>query len=137
MGVSEGVFLKRNREIKMPTPQLPTSVQFHYIKGNLFRVIHSEGAIGGVTPNRDIFVSLFNERAALPQLIEFEVLPEGKLGKEIKRVGKEGIVREMEIGILMNANSAKNLADFLLSQVKLLEESEPASKDDSISTERE
>ena len=81
-------------------------------------------------------MSLFNERAALPQLIEFEILPEGKLGREINREGKDGIVREMEIGVLMDAIAAKNLADFLLSQVKLLEESKPATKDDSISTGR-
>jgi hypothetical protein len=118
----------------MPTPQLPTTFKFHYIKSSLFRVIHSEGAIGGLTPSREIFLSLFNERAALPQLIEFEILPEGKLGKEINREGKDGIVREMEIGVLMDATAAKNLADFLLSQVKLLEESQPATKDDSIST---
>jgi hypothetical protein len=121
----------------MPIPQLPTSIKFHYIKSNLFRVVHSEGAIGGLTPSREIFVSLFNERAALPQLIEFAVEPEGKLGNEIKREGKDGIVREMEIGVLMGATAAKNLAQFLLSQVKLLEESEPATRDDSISTGRE
>ena len=120
----------------MPTPQLPTKFVFHYIKSNLFRVIHSAGAIGGLTPSRQIFVSLFNERAALPQKIEFEILPEGKLGKEINREGKDGIVREMEIGVLMDATAAKSLADFLLNQVKLLEESEPATKDDSLSTGR-
>jgi hypothetical protein len=119
----------------MPSPQLPTSFKFHYIKSNLFRVIHSEGAIGGLTPSREIFVSLFNERAALPQLVEFAILPEGKLGNEIRREGKDGIVREMEIGVLMDATAAKNLAEFLLGQVKLLEESEPAQKDDSVSTE--
>ena len=120
----------------MPSPQLPTSLKFHYIKSHLFRVIHSEGAIGGLTPSREIFVSLFNERGALPQLIEFAILPEGKLGNEIKREGKEGIVREMEIGVLMDATAAKNLAKFLLDHVKLLEESEPARKDDSMSSER-
>jgi len=117
----------------MPTPQFPTSIQFHYIKSHLFRVIHSEGAIGGLTPSRQIFMSLFNERAALPQLIEFAILPEGKIGSEIKREGKDGIVREVEIGVLMDATAAKNLADFLLSQVKLIEESEPVTKDDSVS----
>lgn len=121
----------------MPTPQFPTRFQFHYVKSNLFRVIHSEGAIGGLTPSREIFMSLFNERAALPRLIEFEILPEGKLGKEVNREGKDGIVREMEIGVLMDATAAKNLADFLLSQVKLLEESKPETKDDSISTGRD
>src|SRR4051794_33894026 len=100
----------------MADSALPSSVKFHYIKSNLFRVIHSEGAIGGLTPHREIFVSLFNERSALPKLIEFSLSPEGRIGGEISREGKEGIVREVEIGIIMSADSAKQLAHFLLSQ---------------------
>lgn len=121
----------------MPAP--PSTVKFHYIKSNLFRVIHSEGAIGGLTPSRQIFISLFNERSALPQVTEFAVSPEGRLGNEVSREGKDGIVREMEIGVLMSATAAKTLADFLLRHVKLLRESEPESDkhDEQVSGERE
>jgi hypothetical protein len=107
------------------SPEFPDSVKFHYIKSNLFRVIHAEGAIGGLTPSREIFISLFNERAALPQIIEYGITPEGKLGTEIRREGKEGLVREMEIGILLTASAAEKLAQYLLDHVKLLRESEP------------
>ena len=118
----------------MPSLPLPSSVKFHYAKSNYFRVVHAEGAIGGLTPSREIFVSLFNERAALPKVIEFALSPEGKLGRELNREGKDGIVREMEVGILMTASAAKNLADFLLSQVKLLEESEPEKRENTVSS---
>lgn len=120
----------------MPPHQLPSSFKFHYIKSNLFRVVHAEGAIGGLTPSREIYLSLFNERGAMPQMIQFAISPDGKLGEEIAREGKDGIVREMEIGILISAKSAKNLSDFLLQQIKLIEESEPATKDGS-TTEKE
>lgn len=111
----------------------PSSIMFHYIKSNFFRVIHLDGAIGGVTPSRDIFVSLFSQRGALPKVIEQVVLPDGKLGEETKREGKNGIVREMEVGVTMNANAAKDLADFLYAQIKLLEQSKletPSSPED-------
>ena len=121
----------------MSDPQVPSSIEFHYVKSNLFRVVRAEGAMGGLTPSREIFVSLFNERAALPKMIQFSVSPEGQLGPEIKREGKSGIVREMEIGVLINAAAAKHLADFLLAQVKLLEESLPEKKDESVSAEKE
>jgi hypothetical protein len=122
----------------MSSPQPPSNVKFHYVKSNFFRVIHSEGVIGGLTPSREIFLSFFNQRAALPRMIEFAISPEGKLGNELKREGKEGIVREMEVGVLMNVAAAKDLAEFLLSQVKLLEESEPEKKhNESVSTKRD
>jgi hypothetical protein len=93
--------------------------------------------MGGLTPSRQIFVSLFNERAAMPKMVEFAVSPEGQLGSEINREGKAGIVRELEVGVLMNAEAAKKLADFLLHQVKLIEESIPEKQNESSSAGRE
>ncbi len=115
----------------MPDSGFPTTLKFHYIKGNFFRVIHVDGAVGGLTPSREIFVSLFNQRAALPQVIELMISPEGQLGKEVNRVGKEGIVREMEAGVVMSAKAAEELAHFLLEQVKLLRESTPEEREGS------
>lgn len=117
----------------MPAPEMPSSIKFHYVKSNAFRVIHTTGAIGGLTPTREIFVALFNERAALPNIIELAVTPDGQLGSEIGRVGKDGLVREMDVGIVMSAAAAKNLADYLLSQVKLLNESVPETRNESTS----
>jgi hypothetical protein len=115
----------------MPGPEVPKSIKFHYIKSTQFRVIHAEGAIGGITPTRDVFISLFNERAALPQMTEFTVSAEGTLGAEIAREGKRGLVREMEVAVLLSATAAKNLAQYLIDQVKLIEESEPATQNKS------
>jgi hypothetical protein len=120
----------------MPDTQLPFSIKFHYVKGNFFRVIHVDGAIGGLTPSRDVFVSLFSQRAALPRMIELAVLPTGGLGGETGREGKEGIVREMEVGIVMSANAAHDLAQFLLEQVKAINESTPEERGESVRTEK-
>jgi hypothetical protein len=119
----------------MSAPSELQRVKVHYIKSNLFRVVHSEGAFGGITPNREIFISLFNERGAIPKVIEFAVTPEGELGQELSRDGKEGVVREMEVGILMSADAAKDLADFLLQQVKLLAESVPEKQGEGVKKE--
>jgi hypothetical protein len=40
----------------------------------------------------------------------------------------------MEIGLLVSADAAKKLADFLLNQVKILEASVPEKKDESTAT---
>jgi hypothetical protein len=109
----------------MPENLPPASIKFHYIKGNFFRVIHADGAIGGITPGRGIFLSLFSERGALPKVIEQALKPDGSLGDEVGRETKEGIVREVEIGIVLNSLTATKVADWLYRQVKILDESKP------------
>jgi hypothetical protein len=124
----------------MPDTTIPSSVKFHFIKSNFFRVVHADGAIGGLTPSRQIFISVYNERAAIPKIIEMNISPDGHLGEEISREGKEGLVREMEMGIILNGHAAELLAETLLESVKALKESmreSPGRQDASISGEAE
>jgi hypothetical protein len=124
----------------MPDTDIPSSVKFHFIKSNFFRVVHADGAIGGLTPSRQIFISVYNERAAIPKVIEMNISPDGHLGKEISRESKEGLVREMEMGIILNGHAAELLAETLLESVKALKESmreSPDRHDASISGEAE
>lgn len=124
----------------MPDTTIPSSVKFYFIKSNFFRVVHADGAIGGLTPSRQIFISVYNERAAIPKIIEMNISPDGHLGEEISREGKEGLVREMEMGIILNGHAAELLAETLLESVKALKESmreSPGRQDASISGEAE
>lgn len=108
--------------LKIPPPG---TVKFHYLKGNFFRVVHADGAIGGITPSREIFFSLFSERGAIPQLIEQAVNADGSLGAEIKKTGKEGIVREIEVGVMLSPTTARRIAEWLAKQAEILDASEP------------
>jgi hypothetical protein len=109
----------------MPDTETPSTIKFHYIKSNLFRVAHADGAIGSLTPSREVFVCIFNERTAIPRMIEYGVSPDGELQDEIGRRTKDGIVREMEIGVVLSASAAEQLAEILLHQAKVIKESEP------------
>lgn len=113
----------RDRQERM-TEGIPTSIKVYYEKGKLFRVIHVDGALGGLTPSRNIFVSLYSQRDPLPTVIEQRFSPDGTLGEEISREGKTGLFREMEIGLVLTAPVARELAKFLTEQAKLLDESE-------------
>jgi len=104
----------------------PSSIQIHYHKANFYRVIHADGALGGITPTRNIFVSIYNQRTPLPMMIEQRFSPDGTLGDEIRREGKTGLFREMEIGIVLTPAVAREIAKFLNEQAKLLEESTPS-----------
>jgi len=98
----------------------PSSVKFYYRKGKFFKVIHVDGVIGGPTPERAVFVALYNQRSPIPKEIEQALSPDGSLGPEISRRGKDGIFREVEVGIVLTPKAAEEIGKFLLQQARLL-----------------
>ena len=98
-------------------------IKFHYIKSNLFRVIHSDGAWGGITPQGEVFFTLFNSRPPIPEILVQAIQENGELGTELSdlTVSKEGIVREVEVGVVMTTENAKALIDFLKGRVEQIE----------------
>ena len=80
------------------TAKRPTEIAFDYIKSNFFRVIHADGAFGGLAPNGNIHMALFSERQAIPTKVVYSVEGTG-IGPEIsdKREEREALVREVEV----------------------------------------
>lgn len=105
-------------------------VRFFYIKSNAFRVAHVDGVIGGVTPKGLIHVSVFSERAAIPLSADHEITPEGRLLEPISQEGKQGVVREIDIDLMMTRTTAAELRDWLTTRLndldRLLAEAHPA-----------
>lgn len=97
-------------------------VQFHYIKSAFFRVIHVDGAYGGITPTGYIHAALFNDRRALPQITQQRVMPDGKWAAEETVLGKNDIVRELEVDLILDVGAAKRLGEWLLRKSRELEE---------------
>lgn len=95
------------------------TVNFDYIKSPLFRSIHVDGAIGAVTPNGHIHLSLYNERPAIPRQIIHELAPDGQLGEEIpgRRVSRGGIVREMDVDVYMSVETVESLRNWLTDKI--------------------
>ena len=92
------------------TPQ----VQFSYIKCNSFRVVHVDGAIGALTPRGLIFASLYSERQAIPRVLVHEVQKGFKeLGKVVHTDTRGGYVRELEVGLMLDRETAAGLRDWL------------------------
>ena len=102
--------------------ETPVTVPFHYIKSNSFRVIHTDGAIGHVAPTGLIFVGLYSERLAIPQVMVHELTEGGQVGSEHadERVGKQGVVREVEVGAMMTAETATILISWLQEKIELV-----------------
>jgi hypothetical protein len=103
---------------KKKQDQQPTTIQFHYIKGNHFRTIRTSGAIGSVTPAGHIHCALYNERPAIPRTTQHEVDADGQLvGEPIVVDGRSGLVRELEVDLILSLETAESLRDWLSDRI--------------------
>lgn len=99
-----------------------TEIVFSYFKSNFFRVVHADGAWGGLSPRGDIHISFYNERAAIPD--SSKVVVSGKTGQALKPeefVASSRYVREMEIDVIVDLATAIQLRKWLDDKIKVLE----------------
>ena len=111
------------------TDKLPDGVAvFHYIKSNFFRVVYATGMVGGISPKGEIQIGFFNERYPIPQrvghkMIASETSSSAKMiGETLDEYGisKQGIIREVEVEVLMNYATASAFHQWLGEQVNAL-----------------
>jgi hypothetical protein len=96
-------------------------VRFYYSKSQIFRVIHADGALGGITPRGLIHVVFYSERPAIPQSQFHSVSPEGRLSEPVSTEGKDGVVRELDVDVMMSKTTAIELRDWLTARIDELE----------------
>jgi len=101
--------------------KLPEQMDVHYLKTSSYRTYYMDGIFGGVTPNAKLYVELFLQRSPTPQTIQYSVEKDGNLGKELRRVGKEGLIREIEAGLVMDIQTAKVFRGWLDDKIKEFE----------------
>jgi hypothetical protein len=96
------------------TGRLPDRLVVEYLKSQYFRVAHVDGAIGGPTPSGHIHLALFSERPAIPRRLVFP-LENGKLGDPLpeEAIVREGMIREMDIDLMMSVSAAEEIAKLL------------------------
>lgn len=95
-------------------------VTFEYIKSTQFRVIHADGAIGSVSPNGNLNMTFFSERPPIPRTLVHELNDDGTLGSNIpeQTVTRKGVVREMDVNVVMNVAAVTSLIDWLKDRQK-------------------
>jgi hypothetical protein len=94
-----------------PSPN-PDRITFNYLKGTQFRVVHVDGAIGSITPQGLIHAAIYSERPAIPQMV-VQPLKDGELGDPIEVVSRPGIVREVEVSLMLDLKVATALQEWL------------------------
>lgn len=120
-----------DQEQQMDSDDEPRSVTFHYIKSNFFRVIHADGAWGGITPRGNLQVSFWNERAPIPKQLTQEIDAGNRLGEEIGRKSRQGIVREVEAEIVMSLECAEVFLEWFDGKVRELRQAVSGPQSDS------
>lgn len=96
-------------------------VNFTYYKSNYFRVIHADGAWGGVTPRGNIHISFYSERAALPDKSVVVVSDKTHMPVKPEELQAESTyVRELEVDVIMDLPTAVSVRDWLTNQIDTL-----------------
>ncbi len=90
------------------------SIVIHNVKNSGFRLVHVDGAHGGITPSGYINLNFYSQRGVIPLGTEFAIM-DGQIAEPIKDIegSKTGIIREFEFGIYMDINACENLKVFL------------------------
>jgi len=99
---------------------LPETLPVHFIKSNSFRVIHANGAWFGNDPQANLHLTFYSERTPIPQKVVFQLNDKGQLvGEEMsQREGKEGVVRELEVDVVMSLAAANAFYEILGNNLK-------------------
>jgi hypothetical protein len=102
---------------------IPNKLRIEYKKSQSFRVIHADGAYGGTSPRLQLFIAFYSERFPIPTVLTYETSETGAPAREItaERESKEGLFREVEVGVTLDIAAAKGFLGWLTEQVAELE----------------
>jgi hypothetical protein len=103
------------------TEKMLESVKFFYQKSQFFRVIHADGVMGGLTPHGLLHFGFYSERPAFPQSQVHNFSPEGVMSDPVSTEGKDGLVRELDVDVIMSRKTAIEFRDWLDTRIKEFE----------------
>jgi len=90
-------------------------VNFDFLKSNCFRVVHVSGVFGGIAPRAELAVNVYSERPPIPTRISHFVEADGTVGPELlsERRSRDAIIREVEVCLMMDLDTAAALHEWL------------------------
>lgn len=96
-------------------------VPVHYGKSGAFRVIHADGAYGGLTPHAFINIAFYSERTPFPRETILEVDAVSgmvELERDVER--RPGTYRELECALMMDLKTAESVHRWLGEKIEEL-----------------
>lgn len=104
-----------------------TKITFHFKKSPDFKTALATGIYGGPTIQGLININFFVDRPPLPKSVSHEIDGE-RIGAEVEKEVKNGLIREVHSGILLDVNTAKSVVEWLNDKIEILENQINASK---------
>jgi hypothetical protein len=89
-------------------PGVRLQVPIHFVKSSHFRVVYASGVWYGGDSQQNLHLTFFNERPPIPKKLVFNLSEQGMIVSEdaAQRESKEGIVREIEIDVVLSVQAA-------------------------------
>ncbi len=118
----EGV-AAQDTSVEMGAPSTRTiPFSIHFIKSSSFRVVPASGAWYGGDSQRNLHLTFFNERTPIPNKTVVNLNEQGAVvGEDLsKRVSKEGVIRELEVDVVLSIPAAVDFYKTLGENLKAL-----------------
>ena len=110
-------------KIAAPNPgelQSTNQMEIHFIKSSQFRVVHADGAWFGCDPQGALHLTFYNDRSPSPRKVVVNVNQQGLAVDEdiSKRESRSGLVREVEVDVVLSFGAALALRAGLDANIK-------------------
>jgi hypothetical protein len=105
----------------MPKKQVNkgSEIEFVFELDSDYRLVPCNGIWGGLTSRGDFRIDFFVESQAIPERVTNAINEETQtLGKETRRNPPKQIIRQMQVGVLMSADTAASLIGFLQERIE-------------------
>jgi hypothetical protein len=96
-----------------------STIEFEYKLSPGFAVYAVSGAFGGLNTHGEIVMTLYNERAAIPEKQTYNVSKDGSIDKRPISVEKrEALVRHVMLGVSMSPSVARSIGEWLIEKAE-------------------
>jgi hypothetical protein len=95
-------------------------VVFKYVKSNFYRVIHANGAFGGISGRGEIHIGFYSERIEFPDSSRMTISSAGHVSPE-QFEGSRQPVREIEADIVVDLETARLIRLWLDGKIAFME----------------
>jgi hypothetical protein len=93
------------------TPDQSPEVEIIFEKSPQYRVIHADGAWGGLTAQMGLHLGFYSEFRQPPESITYSLDKNQPIEKS--RTGREAVVRHVEVEVAFSLQTAQSLRDWL------------------------
>jgi hypothetical protein len=107
-------------EEKNPEPETLKQIGIHYQRSRHYRTIHADGAQIGMTPRGQVQFTLFSDQKPMPEFVLHQIT-QGTLGPPLEQVVKDGAIREVEVNVIMDVESATSFMSVLQTTLNQIE----------------